>query len=160
MTEIIGENIPEEIINILTKNGYNYSLSMININDEDINEIERRITRDPTDVSTLYYLDRSKPFCFLPGHRKLIVQIGKRINEFEEFQRTQRGNYCNFENASFIMKELIKSMKQNENVQPKGHRYSEALQSFATYIYMLCGKAAYEVLCNNLPLPQVCTICE
>lgn len=57
------------------------------------------------------------------------------------------------------MKELINSMKLNQNLPPNGRRYSETLQSFATYIYMLSGKAAYEVLCRNLPLPQACTIC-
>lgn len=58
------------------------------------------------------------------------------------------------------MKELINSLKQNENVPLNGCRYTEALQSFATYIYMLSGKAAYKVLCSNLPLPQACSICN
>lgn len=134
---------------------------MNGINDGDINMIENRINSDPPDEFNIsYYSDRSEPFCFLPGHRKLIIQIGKKMNDFEQFEKSHRKNACNFSNASFIMKELINSFRQNENVPPKSHRYSEALQSFATYIYMLSGKAAYEVLCSNLPIPQACTICE
>lgn len=63
-------------------------------------------------------------------------------------------------NSSVIMREMIENLKKNQNVPPKGRRYSEILQWSATYVFILSGKAAYEVLCKNLPLPQADTVCK
>lgn len=61
---------------------------------------------------------------------------------------------------SAILRELISSALTNFNRDPKGRKYSEILFDFAIYMYILAGKASYEVMCGNLPLPQVTTICK
>lgn len=44
MEETIDEHIPDDIIYILTKNGYDCSMSINDITDEEIDEIERQMT--------------------------------------------------------------------------------------------------------------------
>lgn len=59
---------------------------------------------------------------------------------------------------SHLLNMLINNAKYNSNKDPKGYRYDECIRYFATYIYIMCGKACYETLSANLPIPKAQTI--
>lgn len=154
----IGMDIPNLLIEILSASGYDNALSVAEINIEEIliieNDVNKRLQYLLKDSD---YYSNCDVFAFLPGHRKLLLLLAEKAKNFNP---NKNKNEWDLSNASVIMKELINSMKQNANVAPQGRRYSEIIQSFATYIYILSGKAAYEVLCSNLPIPQAVTICK
>lgn len=58
------------------------------------------------------------------------------------------------------MRELIKTAKNNAGKDFRQRRFSPSLQHFGMFLYMMCGKASYEIICNNIPLPQASTICN
>lgn len=136
------ESIPNEIIEILTESGFDNILAMAEIDQADIAGIES-------------FSGKS----ILPGHKKFIVALGRQAKLYES-SREKTKTKCEFDQSvlTFIMKELNKTAMQNANVAPTRYRYSEAIQWFSTYIFLLSGRAAYEFLCSNLPLPKVSTI--
>lgn len=153
--KFVGCEIPPIIKKILKATAYDSVLSLAGMNEEEIKQIEKCIkNRKFNDLFKDSVYAMSEEFEFLPGHRKLLLALGKQAENYELLSSMK------FPCESFLMNELINSMKNNRNVASKQHRYSEAIQNFAIYIYLLSGKAAYEVLCSNLPLPQVPTICE
>lgn len=147
--------------------GYDNVFSLNGITDQEIDVIEDLVSRKPTEKlhdnlkKSSHYSDHIHgSFSFLPGHRKLIKVFGNKAGEYEKFLTTDQRNESYPPNSSIIMKEMIDNLRKNENKAPTSFRYSETLQWFATYVFMLSGKAAYEVLSNNLPLPQASTIRE
>lgn len=82
----IKEDIPKVIKEVLSKCGYESRISICNITNEDINEIERfagasfkqelkRSLKNAPEYSELKITNEA-PFKFLPGHRRIILQIG------------------------------------------------------------------------------------
>lgn len=159
----LGSNIPSEIIAILVANGYNDPMLLSGMDLEEIGRMEKF-----TDEKLQHVLEECKyssvgPFCFLPGHKKLLLILGQKSKEYKPSLHSRSSkmgneNGTDLANVTNMMKELINSMKANSNLAPKSRRYSENIQWFATYIYTLSGKACYEVLSKNLPLPQIPTI--
>lgn len=161
--KFVGSEIPPLIIKILKATAYNSALSIAVMNEEEIKQIEKFIRdRKLDDLLNGSVYANSNEFAFLPGHRKLLLALGKKAEDYEliSSNAARLEKEIKFPCASFLMKELIDSMDNNSNVASKGRRYSDIIQNFSIYIYLLSGKAAYEVLCSNLPLPQVPTICE
>lgn len=157
LEKYLGE-IPNKIKTILTVCGYDNMISLSQIDSTEISVIENYVNQAGKLNSMLQgVLEKSdlETFSFLPGHKKILLVLAQRAKEFKNISKK-----CDLSNATFIMRELIKSMSENSNIPANSHRYSEAIQWFATYIYMMCGKAAYEVLCNNFPLPKDSTICK
>lgn len=161
--KFLGCGIPAVIIKILNATGYECALSLAGMNEDEIQLIEKWVkNRKLDDLFKDSVYVTSDEFKFLPGHQKLLLTIGKEAANYEIFtsNATQFEKESKFPCASFLLKELIDSMENNSNVALRQRRYSEAIQNFAIYIYLLSGKAAYEVLCSNLPLPEVSTICK
>lgn len=157
----LGGNIPNIIVKILEASGYENTTSLIGMNDKEIIEIQnfvRKNLRSLVEKSPQY--STYSPFIFLPGHKKLLLIIGKKAEEYDKAQKKKPDSNPIYNDATPIMKELMRSMEANLNVTPTGRRYSEVCKDYAMYVYMLSGKAAYEVLCNNLPLPQAATVCK
>lgn len=88
------------------------------------------------------------------------MSLPTHLSHFEHSQKSEIDiNACiNALPVSFIMKEMLRNAIQNSNKNAKNRRYSEKVQDFATYVYMLCGKYCYEVLSSNMPLPQADTV--
>lgn len=157
--KFVGE-IPNETKGILTACGYDNIISLSELDIEEISVIENYANQAGKMNSKLQCVLKrsdSEIFSFLPGHKKVLLVLSQKAKEYKNKSKCKQWDLSN---ATFIMRELINSMSENSNTPANGHRYSEAIQWFATYIYMMCGKAAYEVLCNNLPLPKDSTICK
>lgn len=138
------EEIPNEIINILTSSGFDNILALSELTKEDISDIEKCCDK-----------------ILLPGHRKFIIALGKRAKDFESsLGNIKKKGKVDISATSFILQELLKTAAQNANVNPKQHRYSEVIQWFATYVFLIGGRSAYEFLASNLPLPSVSTVCK
>lgn len=105
----------------------------------------------------------SANYKFLPGHRALLLGLPKKIEGFIEWRpqhKTAATDILISPNISFIFKELVKTALANCNVEAKQRRYTDAIKHFGIYLFIMCGRQAYEVISSNLPLPQSNTVCE
>lgn len=155
--KFISHSVPKEIIEILIASGYDNFISVAGICEQEIKTIEKYANEQLKHLLKFGQYPDCEQFVFLPGHRKLLVELALKAKEFEAKQMNKKDTF-NLSSTTLIMKEFIKSMNVNANLPKNAHRYSDIIKSFATYIYILSGKAAYEVLCNNQPLPQASTI--
>lgn len=159
--KFLGKKIPNVIIDILIANGYDNSLSLCGMSMNEISSIEKF-----TDEKLRYLLDKSqqysttKPFVFLPGHKKLLLILGEKAKEYESTGGSCVPNRDSFDltQATTMMQELVNTMKANTNLAPNSRRYTNTIRWFSTYLYMLGGKKLYEVLSKNFSLPQLPTV--
>lgn len=140
--------------------GYDTATSISELNNDDVDTIEKfanqklqNIWKEKSPYSEM------EVFAFLPGQRKLLTSLGKHAETYMKSSNNAMDG-LNLTQCSTIMKELITTMASNQNCAPRGRRYSEIIQWFSTYIFMQSGRAAYEVLSSNLPIPNVATICK
>lgn len=156
MEKIIGEEVPSDIAKILIESGFDTNLSLQNIVPETINDIEEYMNENPIILKETSYQD-VKTFKFKPGHKRFILNLPKKISGLLEITEKEDFICSDF---SFVLQNLIETAKQNFSRHPKGFRYSEVIRQFSTFIYLQCGKACYEALSANLPIPQANTICK
>lgn len=148
------------MIDILRTTGYDSALAVKQFNTEKIDELESYLSNLNYQFENTYY----SPFKrFLPGHRSSLLKLDELLSEYE-LQKKILDDAQNLEindpHFSFIMKELIKSAKNNGGKDFRQRRFPESLQHFGMFLYMMCGKASYEIICNNIPLPQSSTMCK
>lgn len=96
----------------------------------------------------------SQNFKLLPGHRTLILNLSKRPPQTDTNQAIEHPAF------SILLQNLIQTALNNYEKPASYNRYSELLMDFAIYIYIMAGKACYEVIAANLPIPSVVTICN
>lgn len=159
----MGERLPQPIAFILNETGFSTKIALKGINpDSTITQIEKFINKNYERLSrgligSIY--ENIQPFEIAPGHRVVIESIPqymeriKTVKQISEFDTVAN-------DFSFVLKMLIETAENNSGREPTGRRYNETIQHFATYIYLMCGRACYETLCTNLPLPQANTICK
>lgn len=153
----IKEKIPTSIIDILIASGYDDHISLSGMDEHEIKTMESFVNDNLLDLSEQY--SSCKPFVFLPGHKKLLIGIGKKAAMFKPpIERVKAINKALNPSDTTLMNELMKSSLNNSRLVPTSRRYTDIIKEFSSYIYMLAGKFAYEVLCANLPLPQNSTI--
>lgn len=138
------------------ESGFDTNLSLQNIVPETINDIEEYINENPIILKKTSYKDVNT-FKFNPGHKRFILNLPKKISG--PLKTTEKEEFIPSD-FSFILQNLIETAKQNSSRHPKGFRYSEVIRHFSTFIYLQCGKACYEALSANLPIPQANTICK
>lgn len=105
----------------------------------------------------------------IPLYFKIISDIEKVINEnkklYESIQNLQEqlNNKQHLEkntpkNTSKMLNQLIAVAHHQMNKKKGGYRYNETIKEFASYMFMLAGRIAYETLCKNIPFPSVSSI--
>lgn len=102
-------------------------------------------------------------FSFLPGHATMLLALPDLVEEYDRANKPCTANVNSLIDSlplSFLMKEMIRTATNNSAKDPKHRQFSKIIQNFATYLYMICGKTAYEILSQNLPIPVANTICE
>lgn len=155
MENFLEEKIPFDIKRILIESGFDTTLSLRSITHQTINNIEEYINNDPETLEGTSY-DKLKRFQFRPGHRVFLNNLPQMIHRMNEVAESL-AEPVTF-NLSYVLKMLIETAQKNSDREPKGWRYHEVIRYYATYVYLLCGKQCYEVLCSNLPLPKAGTI--
>lgn len=151
--------MPEVIINILEKSGYDSTIAIESMNVNQIEEMEGYVSRNLQLLDNSIYTNTAN-FKFLPGHKTLLLTLPKYTEKFSKLLDFFNENFADMSSTSFIMKELMKVSKQNHQKDSNNHRYLETVRYFAIYLYIMSGRACYEVLCNNFPLPQPSTVCK
>lgn len=152
---------------ILKQCGYNNFANVADLNSETITEIEQyfndnsKYVLKSLECSHSETYNKQEVFKFLPGHRKLIPNFPKYVQSIKatkvSFHQSQPNNMTEF---SYLLKLLIETAEHNSNKVPTQYRYHEMIRHFAIYIYIMAGRACYETLSRNLPLPQASTICK
>lgn len=155
----IDKVIPKEVVYILTASGFDSKFSIKNLTHESIKEIEGFFNTNYSELSnglvgTRY--ENTRPFRILPGHQALIKSLPQYIEHIQEINQPPAAT----NDFSYVLKLILESAENNIGREPKGRRYNESLSSYATFIYLMCGRACYEALSANLPIPQANTICE
>lgn len=89
------------------------------------------------------------------GHRAVILDwCQNKLNE------QPSDDTFSIKDVSFspILREMIISASSNYHKTPNAHRFSKLLMDFSVYMYIMAGKATYDILCANLPLPKSGTV--
>lgn len=94
-------------------------------------------------------------FSFLPAHRLIILDLPETLSDSIAKPDLFPADHPAF---SYILKEMISSALKNFNRPQTGRRYSKGLLDFSMYICMSGGRATYEILSENLPMPKASTI--
>lgn len=144
---------------ILIRFGYDNKASLMCVNDERLTKLEEFIQSDRSIVDELTcehaeFYSSPTQFQFLPGHRAVLSDwCQNKINEVPDGMFT-------IENEAFspTLREIIASALSNHTKPPNAHRFSKVLIDFSIYMYIMAGKACYETLCANLPLPKSGTV--
>lgn len=174
----MGSDIPDCIKIILFQTGYDCEIALECLNEENLLQIEEYANDKLHDVinnlkcahAETHLADiMKKQFKFLPGHRSLILSLPKHIALRRSNSETQpQSVWKQLDNICFRMKkepalsnllrEIVKTAITNYQKTANLYRYSDIIQYFAIYIYMLCGRQCYEMISSNLPMPAASTI--
>lgn len=183
-----GTKLPSCVKIILRATGYDCQLSYENMNENTVFQLEdhvnkylrsvvREIKCSHTKIYSTFMMDT---FHFLPGNRVLILNLKEYFFLLNTSLKTTplmksvEGSVVpplsifeaileEIENSpafSNVLKEIIRSAVEIYAKTPNLYRYSEFIQYFSLYLFLLCGRRGYELLCSNLPLPSTSTICK
>lgn len=128
----------------------------MSITNETINDIESYINEDLTILEKTSY-KAVNVFKLRPGHKAFLLQLPNQIKSMRESRNTEclRTKIQNFPQ---MLKTFIETAETNFERRPNGFRYDDINRDFSAFIYLLCGKACYEMLSSNLPMPTYHTI--
>lgn len=108
---------------------------------------------------TFYESDPSE-FTFLPGERKLILQLAAHVKSivysekgFAFFNSNNENDEISSDNEAnipILLTKLLHTVKQNGHRDRAGFRYDIAIKHFATYIRMVGGRLLYQTLHANM----------
>lgn len=160
LENILEEEIPKCVVYILTESGFNSKMALKGIGLESIAQIEKYFNSNYEKLrgglsGSLY--ENMEQFKILPGHRVLIESIPQYV---DQLKITNQSSTLNRNTFSYVLNLLIETAENNSDRDPKGRRYDELLRYFATYLYLMSGRAFYETLSANIPIPQANTICK
>lgn len=158
MEQFLGSNIPKCIKTILISSGFDCEIALKGLNSDCIVEIESHIQNDRHILLDTPY-QNIENFKFLPGHRTIILSIPAYLEELKvKTTNNVEELFSGYQYLSSIMRGLLETANNNKNKHPKAYRYSEMIRYFATYVFLMCGRACYDTLCANLPIPKTETI--
>lgn len=156
--------------------GFDTLLGIANMNEESIAQVEDHINSKGNEIidrldccHSIEYKNSitEKLFKFLPGHRKLIIEVGKIVaNSTASNEQDVQSQITHLWNTieqfgpvlPNILKELIQTALENSQTSPNLNKYSDVIKYFAIYVYLMCGKQCYEILNSNLAMPAASTI--
>lgn len=150
LEKILNEKIPHDILKILDGCYFDSAISLSSITSSTIDEIEQYVNEN-TDVVKNTSYEGVLPFKLKPGHKSFLLQLPIRLKE-SNFDNKGHGDF------SRILKTFIETAENNFGRHPNGFRYDEINRHFSTFVYLMCGKACYEALSANLPIPTANTI--
>lgn len=143
---------------ILIVSGYDNIHSLMCINEEKFNELEDQvlIDRQKVDCDHLTIYEAQPKFKLLLGHRSLILKwcadLTRTDNSSNESIQTNHPAF------SPIMNRIMLSAVKNFNKTSNARRFPELLMQFLIYLYIMAGRACYEIIFANLPIPKASSI--
>lgn len=167
---VCKEQLPNCVKNILSWCGYGTMISLQTISSESILQIEKHVNVhclemiQQLDCCHSEFYKQKIIFELLPGHRDLIIALSKIMSDHliqnSQFVKILSEDIKKQCDLSTIMKELIQVALANNKISKNHAEYSDIIRYFATYIFLLCGRSCYNVLCQNLPFPSISTVCK
>lgn len=175
-----NKEFPNCIKVILFNAGFDTLLGIANMNETSITQVEDYVNTNGNQsfMEIIEYLScchseeykrsiANKTFTFLPGHKGLILKIGEIVakstsseEEANESNMVRLWNTIEHFGPALpqMLKEMIQTALINSQTTPNLNRYSDVIKYFSIYVYLLCGRQCYEVLCSNLAMPAASTI--
>lgn len=160
--KFIGDRIPKVLISVLKENAYDNAFSLKLLTSDTVDYLEK-VGLEHSEYSK--YHNR-----LLPGHRATLLALPALVEEFQRIEASAElckskvvdNNTVQVDdpNFSFILQQIIKTAKENANKDANHRRFSQELKYFSMLLYMMCGKISYEMISNNIPLPQASTTCK
>lgn len=152
----MNEKVPTDVKTILNRSGFDCISALEQIDEAIILEIEQYANENDSVLEETSYQNMKK-FKFKPGHKVAILCLADQTKKFKQAESNQN-KQCKVTDVPFILKTFIDTMETNNGKDPKGYRYNDANRYFSIFVYLLCGKACYETLSANLPIPRADTI--
>lgn len=148
---------------VLINSGYDNIPSLMCIDNEQLTNLEKHVeenrwlTEELTCEHSKSY-GKSTKFQFLPGHRVTLLDWCR--NGLTYNTPANKTHAFTVEDSAFspILREIIANALSNHEKPPNSHRFSQLLMDFSIYMYIMAGRACYEILCANLPLPKSGTV--
>lgn len=156
LEKLLKEKIPKDIVKILDACSFDTDLSFWAITAETIDDIEEFVNDDLSVLENTSYEGVNK-FKLKPGHKSFILNLPIRLTYLKEKQIDEP---CKISEFSQILRTFIETAEANFGNHPNGFRYDQINRHFSTFIYLMCGRACYDALSANLPIPQASTIGE
>lgn len=159
-------NLPPCVKKILIFSAYDCESSLRLLNEEKIVELEKYISEfgrsiiDELDCCHSINYKNQKTFKFLPGHRSLLICLALYVQKETNIEKKVKKLPEDHEQYSIILQELIKTAQVNANKAKNQASYSDIIRYFCTFVYLTSGRAAYDILQQNLPIPSTKTICK
>lgn len=144
---------------ILIRSGYDNFYSLRCLNDAQLVEVEKYVEQKRSILENLscehanQYRTSTK-FQFLPGHHASITNWCKALSQNQSKANDIEAFIAQNDAFSPLLRDLISSALSNYGKQKNSRRYSKNLIDFSIYMYIMSGRACYEILCANLPLLQ------
>lgn len=150
----------ECIKRILINCGFDSEFAIKCINENNLDALKGCV--DKNFIKTLncahlnFYMAQEK-FELLPGHRALTLEWSKRMNQTSNQINDER---IDIRHPAFspILREIISTALKNYSKTPHARRFSDFIMNFSIYIYIMAGRACYDILSANIPLPKTGTI--
>lgn len=175
LEKCIGDKVPMCLKVLLWKTGYDSLYSVKYISNDNIEKIEKFIQRkrklimpqldelcDENDTALAEY-KKQRIFEFLPGHRSILLDLPRSIENMQSQVMNADTTDLPFElpsEYSVILKEFVDTANNNLHKSKNAYQYNDIVKYFSTYIFLLCGRTCYETLNKNLPIPSTKTICK
>lgn len=172
----LNQIIPECIKRVLEVSGFDSEFALEALNEENLTQSELHVHSYHKDVinnlscchSDTYRMQEK--FQFVPGHRAFILSLPGKLqaNPNAVTGPVTLGMICeqlinrssSLPMLTELLKEFLRTSVKNEHKSKTQFRYSEIIQYFSIYIYMISGRNSYEIMSNNLPMPTAQTVCE
>lgn len=155
----IKDRIPKVLISLLKENAYDNAFALKLLNCDTIDYLEK-FGLENSEYAKSVLCNR-----LLPGHRATLLALPALVEEFQRSDIPRQESMVvdtQFDDPdfSFILRQLVKTSKENANKDANHRRFPDDLKYFSMLLYMMCGKISYEIISNNIPLPQASTTCK
>lgn len=158
-----GNKYPKFIKNILIYCGFENEISLSTINEKSIEEIEQNINQNIALLRGTNYIDTngsliSAPFKFLLGHKSLILNIPKTIEEFTDNKKKKKsvknaeasGEQSNIENLRESLLLRLENYRKKKNLKfsvSQDHLIKCTLDDKRSKIHVKCVYCDVHVPC-------------
>lgn len=149
----------------MSKCGFDSPQFLDCIDEKNLDDLEKYVDQDRTILENpnlkcqhiSIYVNQSK-FSFLPMHRIILLNWSSHFTNSKESDQ----NLINIEHPAFspILRAMIRTALSNYDKYPHNNRFPELLFDFSIYLYIMSGRACYETISANLPLPKAGTVGE
>lgn len=153
----------ECVKSILINSGYDNWYSLKCLNDTLLVKVEENVGQNRWITEKLCcehakQYHTAKKFEFLPGHSTMLLDWCQNLSQNRSKTDEIKSFITKHPAFSPILREILSNALSNYEKPSNTRRFSQNVIDFSIYMYIMSGKACYEVLSANLPLPKAGTV--